>query len=286
MAFSNVTQTSIASEFVPAITDRRIIEEARASVIIAPTITHHSLQGQPGKVLTVPKWPSVSASAVSEATDLSNTAINPTGVPITASEVGIMSTITDLLVESDILGELTGNDGYSLTHARAIADKIDYDIAALFPALAGASAVGTSGTDITLANWLTAIYTLDAANARGPRVGVLHPVQYKHLRSALSVATGVVYGGKEEFSRTGQVDVLFGVPTFQTTNVGAGATSIDWAGAMYVKEALAMLTKWAARTELQRDASLRATELVTVVCYGLAEVMDVFGVSIQTDATA
>lgn len=45
------------------------------------------------KFLSMQQFP---AAAVSEASDLSNTAINPTSVTITASENGIMTTLTDL----------------------------------------------------------------------------------------------------------------------------------------------------------------------------------------------
>ncbi len=42
-----------------------------------------------GKAVEVPVYAQVSANGVSEATDLANTAINPTSVTITASEVGV-----------------------------------------------------------------------------------------------------------------------------------------------------------------------------------------------------
>ena len=80
-----------------------------------------------GKSVEVPVYAKVSAAAVSEASDLSNTAINPTSVTITAAEHGIMTTLTDLgrnasprNVAADI-GRLFGE---------AIARKIDADLIA------------------------------------------------------------------------------------------------------------------------------------------------------------
>ena len=82
-----------------------------------------------GKAVEVPVYAKVSAAAVSEASDLSNTAINPSSVTINASENGIMTTLTDLArnsaprnVAADI-GRLFGE---------AIAKKIDTDLTALF----------------------------------------------------------------------------------------------------------------------------------------------------------
>ena len=71
----------------------------------------------------------VSASAVSEASDLSNTAIDPTSKTITCSEHGIMTTLTDLARNSaprNVAGDIGRLFG------EAIAKKIDKDLTALF----------------------------------------------------------------------------------------------------------------------------------------------------------
>ena len=93
------------------------------------------------KSVEVPIYANVSAAAVSEATDLSNTAINPSSVTITASEVGIMTTLTDLArnaaprnVAGDI-GRLFGE---------AIAKKQDTDLTALFDGFSTAVNDGTA----------------------------------------------------------------------------------------------------------------------------------------------
>ena len=185
--------------------------------IVAPLVTHYSLVGKEGYELSVPKWPELAATSVNEGTDLANTSVTPTNAELTAAEAGIMLTITDLLSKSDIIGEVTTNGQWAQACGRAIQDHVEKALTALFPSFD--SEVGTSGTDITLANYLAAIYYLDAYNARGSRSCILHPVQYMHLRTALADASGVIYGGKEEFSRTGQVDRLFGVDVYQTTNV-------------------------------------------------------------------
>ena len=94
-----------------------------------------------GKAVEVPIYAAVSAAAVSEATDLSNTAINPSSVTITASEVGVMTTLTDLArnsaprnVAADI-GRLFGE---------AIAKKQDQDLTALFDGFSTAIGDGTT----------------------------------------------------------------------------------------------------------------------------------------------
>ena len=82
-----------------------------------------------GKSVEVPIYSAVSASAVNEASDLSNTAIDPTSVTITCSEHGIMTTLTDLARNSaprNVAGDIGRLFG------EAIAKKIDKDLTALF----------------------------------------------------------------------------------------------------------------------------------------------------------
>ena len=123
-----------------------------------------------GKSVEVPIYSSVSASAVNEATDLTNTAVNPTSVTITASEVGIMTTLTDLArnsaprnVAADV-GRLFGE---------AIAKKIDTDLTALFDGFS--TSIGGAGTELTIDNIFKAVDTLRQANVPGPYYGVFNP---------------------------------------------------------------------------------------------------------------
>ena len=63
--------------------------------IMKNLVKNYAISGG-GKSVEVPIYAAVAAAAVSEASDLSNTAINPSSVTITAAEVGIMTTLTDL----------------------------------------------------------------------------------------------------------------------------------------------------------------------------------------------
>jgi hypothetical protein len=108
--------------------------------------------------------------AIAEGTDLSNTAVNPTEATITASEIGVMTTLTDLgrdsasrNVAADI-GKLFGD---------AIADKVDTDIAALFSSFS--SDLGSAGTELTPELIFKAVATLRANNVPAPYYGVFPP---------------------------------------------------------------------------------------------------------------
>ena len=49
------------------------------------------------------------------------------------------------------------------------------------------------------------------------------------------------------------------------------------------QRALAYVEKWAVRPEMERDASLRASEVVVTTAYAVGETDDAAGVSIITD---
>ena len=94
-----------------------------------------------GKSVEVPIYSAIAAAAVAEATDLSNTAVDPSSVTITASEVGVMTTLTDLArnsaprnVVADI-GRLFGE---------GIAKKMDQDLIALFDGFSTTLGDGTT----------------------------------------------------------------------------------------------------------------------------------------------
>ena len=124
---ANETTSSTISELYTEIVAEAIFVSSEKS-LMRGLVKNYAISGG-GKSVEVPIYAAVTAAAVSEASDLSNTAINPSSVTITASEVGIMTTLTDLgrnasprNVAADI-GRLFGE---------AIAKKIDVDLTALF----------------------------------------------------------------------------------------------------------------------------------------------------------
>ena len=124
---ANETTSSTVSELYTEIVAEALFVASEQS-IMRNLVRNYTIAGG-GKSVEVPIYANVSAAAVNEATDLSNTAINPTSVTITASEVGIMTTLTDLARNSasrNVAGDIGRLFG------EAIARKIDADLSALF----------------------------------------------------------------------------------------------------------------------------------------------------------
>jgi hypothetical protein len=299
MAEGNVIQTNtttldvwVPSELISA----DILQEARPNMVVANLVQRQFLGAGQGKVWEQTQLPTTTAASVAEDADLTAVARTPAKTAsITVGEVGLSTDVTDMALETSIVGDLAV---WARASGRAIAQKIDGDLCALFAGLnsTGTGEVGTSGANITVADFIAAIYALELANAPGQKVCVLHPVQKMDLVTALtnSANAAAVYGNLGELIREGRLPqgapsagfwgMLCGVPIYVTTEVDTANTGADRAGAMFVPEALTLVQLRPLRVEYQRDASARSTEVVATIAYGVGENVDTFGVPLITDA--
>ena len=235
-----------------------------------------------GKSVEVPIYAAVAAGAVSEAADLSNTAINPSSVTITASEVGVMTTLTDLArnsaprnVAADI-GRLFGE---------AIAKKMDQDLLALFDGFS--TAVGTDSAALSAATIFNAASTLRAAGLPVDETYcVLHPKVAFDLKSGLTnTFAGLSTDLSNEALRSGFIGQIAGIKIFETGNMSNTGTAGDYKGGMFHKDALGLAMMQDIKIETQRDASLRADEIVATAVYGVGELHDSYGVEVIADSS-
>ena len=268
MANEVTTAAGSAGELVAAeIISRLIIDAAYAGAVMPPLCRVADIGAETTNTVEFPKWPLLSAADLTEGTDASNTAVNTTSVSVTADEAGLMITVTDMLLNSAVTG---GLEPYATELGKALANKIDTDLLAEVADFT--NSVGASGTNISEANFLSAIYTLENGNAVGPFVAVLHPIQIADLRAALAATTGAVWGGPSApGGDLGAMSSLYGVDIFQSTNCASVASDADRQGVMMPmgnQSGLAYVIKVGAKTELERNASLRATEIVVTAVYG------------------
>jgi len=277
---ANETTSSTVSELYTEIVAEALFVASEQS-IMRNLVRNYTIAGG-GKSVEVPIYANVSAAAVNEATDLSNTAINPTSVTITASEVGIMTTLTDLArnsasrnVAADI-GRLFGE---------AIARKIDADLSALFSGFSTEKGPG-AGSEIVVQDLFEAAAELRTNNAPGPYYGVFHPKQIFNVKKTL---TNTFVGRDTELSneamRTGFVGNIAGVQIFESSNISVDGSD-DSVGGVFSQDALALAMMQDLKIESQRDASLRADELVATAVFGVSEIHDSYGVKITADTLA
>tara|TARA_R100001594_G_scaffold30570_1_gene57153 strand:+ start:15587 stop:16432 length:846 start_codon:yes stop_codon:yes gene_type:complete len=278
---ANETTSSTISELYTEIIAEALFV-AQEQSIMRNLVKNYTISGQ-GKSVEVPIYAAVSAAGVSEASDLSNTAINPSSVTITASEVGIMTTLTDLArnsasrnVASDI-GKLFGN---------AIAKKIDTDLIALFDSFS--KIVGGADVAFSAAKLFEAIAELRNLGVPTTDLAcVVHPYIAYDLKGAITntFANPNASDVANEAMRTGFVGRVGGVPIYESSNISNTGTTGDYKGAIFHKEAMGLAMMQDLKLETQRDASLRADEIVATAVYGVAELHDTYGVELMMDSS-
>jgi len=277
---ANETTSSTISELYTEIVAEALFVASEQS-IMRNLVRNYTIAGG-GKSVEVPVYATVSAGAVSEASDLSNTAVNPSSVTITASEVGIMTTLTDLARNSagrNVAGDIGRLFG------EAIARKIDADLSALFTGFSTERA-GGAGNELTVADIFEAVADLRTANAPAPYYGVFHPKQIFNVKKSL---TNTFVGRDTELSneamRGGFVGNIAGVQIFESSNVAVDGSD-DSIGGVFSQDALALAMMQDLKLETQRDASLRADEIVATAVYGVSEIHDTYGVKLTADTLA
>lgn len=277
---ANETTSSTISELYTEIVAEALFVASEQS-IMRNLVRNYTIAGG-GKSVEVPIYANVSAAAVNEATDLSNTAVNPTSVTITASEVGIMTTLTDLARNSasrNVAGDIGRLFG------EAIARKIDADLSALFTGFSTERAAG-AGNELTVQDVFEAVADLRTANAPAPYYGVFHPKQIFNVKKSL---TNTFVGRDTELSneamRTGFVGTIAGVQIFESSNISVDGSD-DSIGGVFSQDALALAMMQDLKIESQRDASLRADEIVATAVYGVSEIHDSYGVKLTADTLA
>ena len=237
------------------------------------------------KQVTVPKVGQMSMSDLVDGQDIvDEEEIGMTTVDLTASEVGAKVILTDKLVRQAadnvmaIIGRQLG-DG--------MARKKDNDVTALY---SGFSVdLGASGRDFDIANVAAAVAYAKGSNFGSQLYINHHPFTIFDLAKE-AAGTAATYPMTPGWSQDllgnfwSGIRPIFGVPVFEDGNI-TRTTPAATVGVIADKSALAVLTSVDTNTERQRDASLRATEIVMTSDYGVFELDDSRGAALTLDST-
>ena len=281
---NETTNTTLNDLISPMVAEALFVANERS--IMRGLVRNYNMPSNNGKVIQVPIYPTVSAAAVAEATDLSNTAVSTNVANLTVSEVGIMTTLTDLAMntsESDVvrdLGKLFGE---------AIAKKIDTDMTALFGTFT--TTVGDASTALSASSIFNAVAQLRAAGVPGDDLAcIVHPQVAFDLKSGLTnTFANPNPGVGNEALRTGFVGQIAGVSVYETSNMADSSgnfpgTTGDYKGALIHRDAIGLAMMQDLKIETQRDASLRATEIVATAVYGVGELHDSYGIEMLNES--
>lgn len=264
------------------------IEYASKFPVIANLVNVRDING--GLVARFRRWPSISAGAITEGTATTPTTVTATAAALTASQVGIDMEITDLLAGSGA----PPIAAFARQGVLACMEKLEDDLAALFGALNGGTAIGTSGSAMTFANTLTALLTLKAAQAPPDMAFVLHPKQWSDYWTSVGAAatggsfvgqmTNKVDGWAMGSAGNGFVTAIAGVPGYESARCPLVNSNADRGGALFARDAISVARMWSTRVEQERNARGVSNVLVITSAYGVGETADNFGVPVETDA--
>jgi len=240
------------------------------------------------KQVTVPKVGQMTITDLTDGQDIVDEEdIGMSTVDLTAAEVGAKVILTDKLVRQSaenvfsIIGRQLG-DG--------MARKKDTDVHALYSGLNGGTTLGAAAATMSLANVAGSI-AYAKANKFGSQMYILqHPNAVFDIANTAVTASAtypVPKGWSEDLLGEffSGLRPLNGVPIFEDGNLSIDSSD-DAIGVIADKSALAVLKSVDTNTERQRDASLRATELVMTADYGVFELDDTRGAPLTFDASA
>ena len=230
--------------------------------------------GKGEKQLDIPKAGQVEAADLTDGHDMTESEeINATIVSATTSEVGLKFIITDKLARQfnqDVMGVVGRQAG------DAMARKKDKDAIALFSGFS--TALGQDGALFNLSN-ITAVI----AHAKGDKFGgnpfiVHHPNAIFKLTQSLQTPLAT-YPLPDVFNKPPVKDFftgvrIGGVPFFEDGNIAKIGTTDSGYGVIATQGAMGHVTSAGRNVERQRDASLRATEMVMTEDYGMFELDD------------
>jgi len=258
---------------------------AEHNAVCVNLIEHFKL-GKGEKSMTIPKVGQVTAQSLTDGVDLVDTEdIGLTYTELTTGEVGLKFILTDKLVRQfnedvfRMVGKQMGD---------AMARKRDGDVITLFSGLNGGTTLGIDDKNLTMAMAVGCVSFATAHKFPSPVVVVHHPNALAQLaKSAMAVGVaggtvstyyhGILEGLSEELLRNYWGIRINNVNFFQDGNIPKDGSNDSGYGAIFSKSAMCMIESLAPTTERERDASLRAWEVVLVSDYGCFEIDDGYG---------
>jgi N4-gp56 family major capsid protein len=282
---ANETTSGTLATLLPEIVQEAMFVFNERS-IMRGLVKNYTLSAGQGKTVNVPFYPTQTAAAVAEGSEVPNVAVTTTEATLTIAPVAIRTLLTDLArasATSNVVADLGRLFG------EAVARKIDTDLTALFAGFA--AGYGNYTAVITAEDIFKAVATLKAsAVPTEGMVCVLHPEIAFSLKKELTTAGAVAFtsGAYSEVSneamRMGYVGQLAGIPIYETSNIDAVTNPGDFPGAVFHRDALGFGLIGDIQIETQRRAAFLGEDIVCSAYYGVGELQDGYGRHLKFDS--
>ena len=239
-------------------------------------------------------------AAVSEDTAVTETSLTDASVTVTVARQSIYRKITTLA---------RGTDPNSPDLYPRIAEDFLMAAAMRFMEMAAALAagfstiVGTSGANMTVDDFFSAIFALEVASVPGPYICVLAPIQITDFQSSLRGEGGAIQYRSDvqdllNIKGQGMIGSFAGVDIMKSSYIGTANSGADRSGGMWgygavgYAEMLPAIADDGVKQEQRgkvfirynRDNLKDTEELVGDYYVGTVELQDSMGVTINTDA--
>ena len=277
---ANESTTSTLQHLISPIVQEAMFV-ASETAIMPGLVKNFTVPANAGKVLQVPLYGTETAIDRNEAQDLTNTAISTNVANITLTEAGIMTTLTDMARNHSVsnvvadLGKLFGE---------AIAKRHDQALTSLFTDFTEVGA-GAQGKEITVENLFQAYATLKSLAVPGPYYGVFHPKAIYNVKKGLTNSfvnpTNNLAVTNQAMSE-GYIGRIAGIDIYETSNF-ASFSDGQVVNGIFSRDALGLAVAEGLKIETQRDASLRADEVVASTRYGVQVLHSTYGVKLLGD---
>lgn len=285
MAISNSTTLN---DLVGQIVSADAQSAAYANRVMRQLVRSTEVPAGAGSIV-VPRFQSLSVASLTEGVAPSSTTWSTDGVTLTPAERGVYVQVSKRALHADPFSDLAP---YGEQIGRALANDED---ALILDAVSFSQIVNEQGggaNNVTAADFLTAIGTLEAQNAPGPYFAVFHPVSWAKVRAGLDDASAFANVGRQIVEGFGEgltnmrgyVGSPYGVPTFISTNVNAVSDDANsYANIMFSREAIGYAYIQDIGVDVDDNIVARAFDMMGWYSGDAAELVDLWGVQIEDD---
>lgn len=290
-----ITTTTLTELVAAEVVELSIKDYLIDAPVINPLCEFASIAGMGSKVKSFPRWVKDAGADITEATAMSNTALETLDVAVTVAQVGILREIMDFAAETVNIGpqalfQAVLDDGVAL-----VVEMLEDDLAALFSS--ATTTVGTTTQDMTIGNFVEGIAKMRTSKVRGDYVSVLDDQQSFDLSAAIAASTGAVWGGGNvdqsilNSRSDGFVGSLMNVPIYMTNLTDTANAGADVVGTMFCDAAsnkkqcaYSWVQLWAPRVRQRVDPAMPSLIVSTTFAYGVGATLVDAAVQFVTDA--
>ena len=261
-----------------------------------------SINGRGSDTIRVPQMQIDALSATAaENTAVANTQITDSSYVCSVVRHALVREVSDL---AQMTARLPGDAdivGLARTMVQGADQAFMDSVAATIATLS--STVGSTGVNLSVDNWYSAVATLEIASNNGPFYALLHPQQWADLQGSIRSESGVVemrpdHADAVGIKAQGYVGSFLGVDIHVSSRVDTANAGADRSGAMWASGCLAMATGTPVNVpgavlspasdlltiEIQRPDRTATSLIVGHSFFGTALAEDARGVGIVTDA--